>query len=106
MADKSRLWASIKEELGSGILNALNDIRQRVVEEGMWGRIATPDAGVKADPVSSHNQLEQLPPRIDSPSANRRYTGEEANHFALQKAMNGDLESHEDKERASIQAQI
>jgi hypothetical protein len=47
-----------------------------------------------------------LPPRIDSPSANRRYTGEEANHFALQKAMNGDLESHEDKERASIQAQI
>jgi hypothetical protein len=162
MADKSRLWASIKEELGSGILNALNDIRQRVVEEGAWGRIATPAAGVKPDAtagiqapklgidqepndgvvrdwvddrqaanplhgmgsregqgtswdsirhVAKQEELagtapEFLPPKIDDPSIERRYTGENANHFAMQKAMHGDLQSHDEQERTSASARM
>jgi hypothetical protein len=81
MAGKSRFWERVKADLGDGIMNAINDIRQRLVEDAAWGRIATSETVSPPDPMAG----------IEPPEE-RRFTGPYATHFAMQREIIGALE--------------
>ena len=59
---------SFLDELFNGVGNAINDIREKVVEEPMWGRVVnerTPEAPQWPE------AKEQLQPEVQAPEQNR-----------------------------------